>query len=124
MVKKKFIDMRLSTFIKSTEQSAITLWSIVHFLFGVLWYFIFFMIYKDKKLTKIQRKDSIIHSLIILFFVHLSWEFFEMIPFIQKLFNKSFKSMNYKGDSIYNTIFDQIFVILGFVVGYFIFKFK
>lgn len=124
MVKKKFIDMRLSTFIKSTEQSAITLWSIVHFLFGVLWYFIFFMIYKDKKLTKTQRKDSIIHSLIILFFVHLSWEFFEMIPFIQKLFNKSFKSMNYKGDSIYNTIFDQIFVILGFVVGYFIFKFK
>lgn len=82
------------------------------------------MIYKDKKLTKTQRKDSIIHSLIILFFVHLSWEFFEMIPFIQKLFNKSFKSMNYKGDSIYNTIFDQIFVILGFVVGYFIFKFK
>lgn len=124
MVKKKFIDMRLSTFIKSTEQSAITLWSIVHFLFGVLWYFIFFMIYKDKKLTKTQRKDSIIHSLIILFFVHLLWEFFEMIPFIQKLFNKSFKSMNYKGDSIYNTIFDQIFVILGFVVGYFIFKFK
>ena len=124
MVKKKFINMRLSTFIKSTEQSAITLWSIVHFLFGVLWYFIFFMIYKDKKLTKTQRKDSIIHSLIILFFVHLSWEFFEMIPFIQKLFNKSFKSMNYKGDSIYNTIFDQIFVILGFVVGYFIFKFK
>jgi len=124
MVKKKFIDMRLSTFIKSTEQSAITLWSIFHFLFGVLWYFIFFMIYKDKKLTKTQRKDSIIHSLIILFFVHLLWEFFEMIPFIQKLFNKSFKSMNYKGDSIYNTIFDQIFVILGFVVGYFIFKFK
>lgn len=124
MVKKKFIDMRLSTFIKSTEQSVITLWSMVHFLFGVLWYFIFFMIYKDKKLTKTQRKDSIIHSLIILFFVHLLWEFFEMIPFIQKLFNKSFKSMNYKGDSIYNTIFDQIFVILGFVVGYFIFKFK
>jgi len=124
MVKKKFIDMRLSTFIKSTEQSVITLWSMVHFLFGVLWYFIFFMIYKDKKLTKTQRKDSIIHSLIILFFVHLSWEFFEMIPFIQKLFNKLFKSMNYKGDSIYNTIFDQIFVVLGFVVGYFIFKFK
>ena len=124
MVKKKFIDMRLSTFIKSTEQRVITLWSMVHFLFGVLWYFIFFMIYKDKKLTKTQRKDSIIHSLIILFFVHLSWEFFEMIPFIQKLFNKLFKSMNYKGDSIYNTIFDQIFVILGFVVGYFIFKFK
>ena len=125
------IDMSLKTFLSCNERSSITLWTIVHFLFGFLWYFIFYTIYK-KKLeykSKNEQMNAIINSFFLLFMFNIVWELFETTKLFEKIealmftSNKCTKTYK-KGDSISNSIFDCVFACAGFWIGYTIFKFK
>ena len=113
---------------ENREQTAVvTKYSFVHLLFGFLWYWIFSII-KKKELKTVPKRDKkqrekklLLKSFLLMFGVHLIFEYIENSKFGINFF-RQFGWRKYGGDHILNQIGDHIFAIIGFWIGYAIFK--
>ena len=110
----------------NTEQDSIfTIYSIFHFLFGFVWYWIFFIIEKRRSRRdsegnrEIKTRDLII-SYFLMSHIHLLFEIVENTKEGIRFFGM-LGWREYGGDRILNAIADHLCSILGFWIGYFVF---
>lgn len=99
------------------HDSLITFYTIFHFSFGFLWYFLYAFIEGKFK----NQTETLIISFLLMMYVHLIFEHIENVPFGIHFFQKWGWRL-YGGDSVANSIMDHIASALGFWIAYFMFR--
>ncbi|MDA1335113.1 MAG: DUF2585 family protein [bacterium] len=82
-----------------------------HFLHGIIFFWILYALRK-----KIPMSIGVM--LLIATVVEVGWEIFENTEFIINRYREVTISFDYYGDSIYNTVGDILFMMVGFVFAY------
>lgn len=85
-------------------------YTFTHIIHGILFYLILWAIF-GKKLSPIQR-------LLIAIGIESSWEIIENTDYIINRYREATISLDYYGDSIFNSVGDIVAMIVGFVVAW------
>ena len=95
---------------KDDNNSIFDKYSLAHLLSGLLWFIITYILEK-----------SLFYSFFILYFSHIVFEIMENSQLGINI-NRDMGWYTYNGDSGYNIIGDQLSVVVGFFIGYILFK--
>jgi hypothetical protein len=82
-----------------------------HVIHGFVFYWILLLVSRKLPMSRTLR-------LLLAVFVEVSWELFENTDFIINRYRETTISLDYYGDSIINSVFDVLFMIVGFVMAY------
>ncbi len=84
-------------------------YSFSHVLHGIIFFFILWLV---------ARKLPVAWRLVIATVIEAAWEIFENTPFIIDRYRAATSSLDYYGDSIWNSFGDVLFCILGFYIAF------
>lgn len=88
-------------------------YSFSHIIHGFIFYWILQMVNK-----KFKFEMPLGLLLLIAILVEVSWEIFENTDMIINRYREVTISLDYYGDSIINSVFDTLFMIVGFIIAY------
>lgn len=63
-------------------------------------------------------KKSVAFRLLLAVIAEVSWEIFENTPMIINHYRQQALAVGYTGDSVLNSVFDALWMVLGFIVAY------
>jgi hypothetical protein len=85
-------------------------YSFTHILHGIIFYFLLWAIF-GRKLTPIQR-------LLLAIGIESAWEILENTDYVIQRYREATISLDYYGDSIFNSVGDIISMALGFIMAW------
>ncbi|BCX15125.1 MAG: UPF0314 protein [Candidatus Parcubacteria bacterium] len=97
------------------SQQLVDWYSFTHITHGVFFYFLLWLI---KKIIKFKQK-SLLLLLLIALILEMAWEIFENTDFVINRYRESTISLGYYGDSVINSVFDVLFMVVGFLIAAF-----
>ena len=93
------------TYSSENSQHLSDWYSFSHIIHGFIFYWI---------LRKILRNKPIGLSFLLALLIEVGWELFENTDFIINRYREVTISLDYYGDSVINSVFDVLFMVLGF----------
>jgi len=88
---------------KRNSPAFVTPWSLIHFMFGVLFYLYFEYLFPNV---------SALNMFVVLIIVHTLYEITDLLYY----FNLNLKGQYWSSNSLLNSVGDTIFTILGFIL--------
>ncbi len=98
-----------SAWSSSTSQLFGDPYSFSHLLHGIIFYGALFLV---------ARRLPLRYRLLIAIIIEMSWEIFENTPFIINRYRAATASLDYFGDSVFNSVGDVIFTMFGFWIAH------
>lgn len=85
-------------------------YTFTHVLHGIIFYFLLWAIF-GRRLTPVQR-------LLLAIGIESAWEILENTPYVIERYREATISLDYYGDSIFNSVGDIISMALGFIMAW------